>query len=310
MGRRGEQIRTPNAPSTRLREPLANEVLLDGTRVENVCVTPLGHPGWRLADQWSAPFFLRHYRPQELIRLLQKTGILDGLRDRGYNRFTLCLDTSDRFIHKLQLFTGEKQRQNLLMELFLRFHTFKPRRSFITEDPFPGLPVFQVEWLCLQDVRATFSSDRKQLPGQEYPGLGLASRVIRFIEKLTLECGRSALINIPEYFHNAAIYMRIFHYYSPYMQGMLESILRDIGRTQLSEVSFAIAHGCLRLKERNRFVTWKPRYMIYPLLPHLREYTRNHMYKEKVQLTMTSQHYEIDWEKFENIKKNETANRE
>ena len=115
-----------------------------------------------------------------------------------------------------------------------------------------------LEFLFLQNPLASFRPDRKQLPGQRYPGLGIAKHVKDVVVWAGGAHHREMLMHCPDYFHNAFIYngggMRFL---SPHCQAWFELMCADLAgalKASLADVAHKVNDGKLRF--RGVVVVW------------------------------------------------------
>lgn len=94
--------------------------------------------------------------------MLERSGILDRLRDLGFAHPTLDFQLDDPAGQTLRIFGGPDRREQLT-----ELRVLRDRRSVA------GCELLAVEWLLMQNPRASFGPGRPQLPGQELPGLGM-----------------------------------------------------------------------------------------------------------------------------------------
>ncbi|OQC22129.1 MAG: hypothetical protein BWX71_02465 [Deltaproteobacteria bacterium ADurb.Bin072] len=200
-----------------------------------------------------------------------------------------------------------------LIELVVREGIFRPREVFIPSYDFSaGLSMLLIEWVALQDPSARFDPNKPRLPGQQYPGLGGLKNMQALLYELGKSSGKDAIVDVPEYFHSAAIYARLYTeiydrmyaFFSPVDAGIMQAILRDITGTghTLAEISFAVAFDCLLdARTRTRF-KWRPSEQIYPIARKLHRYIEDEQYKQIVLKTMDECSFTMDWDRFDQVK--------
>lgn len=218
-------------------------------------------------------FFLAYYSPQGVDYALKAYGVYDVLSDLGFQDVRLVVDTQDPFEHRMALYDGDLDKQALLHEMVVR------RRSL----HFLGhaFDCLEIEWMCLQNPRATFTPERPALPGQEHPGLGIGQLVMDLVQISAERLKLDGLITIPAYFHNAVMYASLFHYLDPEDEARLKTLKKQIlSQLGLSATSWAIEKGKV-LENENPFV-WFHRDQILPLSPHLKAYFHSREYKEQL----------------------------
>jgi len=140
--------------------------------------------------------FLDTYSANGLAHALAEYGVTAALAERGLADHQLVITREDPFRHRLQVLLLDGSTQ--IMDL----------RLHLQEQPRIDAAVVVVEWLMLQNPRASFTTSRPRLPGQERPGTGLGGLVHQLLVLLCRRLGREALQNTPEHFHLALLYRR------------------------------------------------------------------------------------------------------
>eukprot|EP01107_Rhizomastix_libera_P016820 TRINITY_DN7260_c0_g1_i1.p1 TRINITY_DN7260_c0_g1~~TRINITY_DN7260_c0_g1_i1.p1 ORF type:complete len:615 (-),score=135.56 TRINITY_DN7260_c0_g1_i1:17-1654(-) len=113
-----------------------------------------------------------------------------------------------------------------------------------------SLNLTMIEWLRLQDPRKEFTSDNPPLPGQLYPGLGVAREIDTLLFNLAKEHSRDGILNIPDHWYNAYIYTispHKFFFLNPAYEGwfrlLTATIMHEIALKGLPAVAWAVARG-------------------------------------------------------------------
>src|SRR4029453_19687251 len=92
-------------------------------------------------------------------------------------------------------------------------------------------------WMVLQNPRASFTLERPRLPGQDHPGLGAREPLYVMLTSWATAWGKDALLNVPEYFHNAVFYTARFRFLEPAEQGRFEALRRVLATLPVAEAS-------------------------------------------------------------------------
>ncbi|MEJ2633961.1 MAG: hypothetical protein P8184_01560 [Calditrichia bacterium] len=248
-------------------------------------------------QQCASPYFLGYYSPAGIEYALEKYGLYEELRRRGYDDFKLIINTEDPYKQRIALYFEKKQPDHLLGELVVkRKHVtvYPPFPTRIHGRTFEGIAV---EWLCMQNPKGAFTSEKPRLPGQKYPGLGMGVMVM---EMLIIMCGRlrtAGLLNIPEHFHNAQMYSSHFFYLDPLYEAKRVAMERDLlfGLT-LSQVSWAVELDCVL--ENGKPFKWHNAEQIIPLDRGLKDYFKSKAYKQYVKETAKEFSYSLDEDKW------------
>jgi len=243
--------------------------------------------------------FLNYYSRDGLLKAFEEYGILNLLRRRGLGGFRLAFDLSEPFRHRLRFYCdGREDPEHLLIDLIMREGFLQPQAG--TDRPEDrkdkGHAVLVIEWLCMQNPCAVFSPQRPPLPGQDYPGLGIGYQAQEFLILMGKRLRKDGILNQPQYFHNARLYHEKFRFFDPVEEGRLISLIRDVGDFNLTDVSWAVVHGCLLDGSTGEPVPWRSGPLVYALDEGLKGHFRSEAYQETVWDTVANTRYRIDWE--------------
>ncbi len=230
------------------------------------------------SGQTDCPFLYRYTRVQ-LRRSLERAKILSRIRKLGYPTPRMKVRVEEGLhILKLEL-PGEKAA---LLDLRLNEESrvpTGPAARILGPQP---LALLVVQWVSLQHVHGTFTSERPQLPGQSYPGLGAGRRVYRFLWRMARELGKDGLSAFPMYYHNAVYYSEGFSYLDPRKQGELMALMRDLAPLPLNLASEGINRGRLLDGATGRIVDWNPGEMFASVSRRLGSYFAGREYQSEV----------------------------
>lgn len=214
---------------------------------------------------------LGYYSSQGLELALERTGFLDRLRAKGFDRPTLSMELDNPAGDTLRIFSSPSRRE-LLIELRLR----------IDRRVAPGLALLRVEWLLLQNPRAQFTDERPRLPGQEHPGLGMLQETIAL---LILACDRlqlDGLVFVPAHFHTASQGRRELRFLEPAGEARFRALERALDGLPLPAASRALAEGRIADARTGEPVAWQPAPMVLPVSEALRQRVLGEEYERQV----------------------------
>jgi hypothetical protein len=189
-------------------------------------------------DPFGSVMFLGLYSENQIMDKLKKAGMIEILYRKGYKDFVIRLSRHDNYTSRLYLDSVVDGEEVRLIEVILREGVFRPRKTFVKKFEFQeGLSMLLVEWLALQDPKASFSEARPRLPGQAFPGLGGLKIMQGLLYEFGKAAGKDAIIDIPEFYHTAVIYSRLYteiysraySFFSPVDGGQLQAMIRDLG---------------------------------------------------------------------------------
>lgn len=281
--------------------------------LEDITYTVADNQESRQNALFTSGRFLGLYDEKQIMDMLNKAGITKILYKRGYRDLVITISKQDNYTYRLYVdydAHGEDVPTRLI-ELIVREGVFRPKQSFVKGFDFQeGLSMLLIEWLALQDPKESFSPERPRLPGQAYPGLGGLKKMQSILYEFGKESGKDAIIDIPEYYHAAVIYSRLYSeiyslaysFFSPYDSGQLQAMIRDFKDVPLADVSYAVTYNCLKDARTGEPAYWKPSEEIYPLSRKLYKYFNLNEYKSIVAKTMNELSFTMDWERYGRLK--------
>ena len=216
--------------------------------------------------------FLDYYSPEGMRAGLEHYGFLGLLRERGFDELLLSMDTDDPQRQILRVHFDCKDPEHLLVELVARFRTLTSSAEAVEEGAAETYRMVSIEWMLMQNPQANFTLDRRCLPGQQYPGLGLGRWTVELLRLMAERLSCTGLMNIPCHYHNAYLYSKQMLCFDPEDQGYLEAMKRDLSALPLVETSEAIDNGALRLEGHDGPVTWEGKPQVMPVQPELNQY--------------------------------------
>ncbi len=278
--------------------------------LEDITYTMSPDPLAGKKDLFVSSRFLGVYDEEQIRKKLEKVGIIGILHRKGYRNLVISISKTDNYTSRLYVNYDSPDKETRLIELIVREGIFRPRECFVDGLDFQeGLSMLLIEWLALQDPRAEFTPAKPRLPGQQYPGLGGLKNMQGMLYSFGKSLGKDAIIDIPEFYHAAVIYSRMYSeiyshmyaFYSPVDAGHLEAMIRDFHDQPLARVSFAITFDCLLNAKSGDIMHWRPSEQIYPISNRLKRYVEHRGYHALVEKTMNETSFVMDWEKFAHL---------
>lgn len=214
---------------------------------------------------------LGFYTRDGLELIMERTGLLDRLRSRGFDQLAVETEAGNPAGDTLRVFAGGNKR-DLLLETRLR----------IDRQQAPGMALLRIEWLLLQNPRARFTAERPALPSQQHPGLGLLADVIAL---LVLACDRlqlDGILFVPSHFHTACQSRKSLRVLVPEDEALLRALEKTLAGLSLSEASHAVAAGRVLDARTGQPFAWKPMPMTFPVSDRLRERVQGEDYERRV----------------------------
>jgi hypothetical protein len=250
----------------------------------------------QLTDKKSPTLWLGHYTEHEIQHLLEKFGILPALKEKGFANLIIAIEPLDPFVQALRIFNEKADADHQLAEFRLREVAFSP--PLAADAP---LTMLKIEWLLLQNPQAKFSPARPRLPGQRHPGLGLGKQAVQFLVHLAEAHCLAGVLNFPEFFHNAYLYLEYFHYCDPRLKGIVLALRRDLIELSLAELSWAVFLGCVNDANTGQTYEWQADALVLPLDEHLKKYFGSAEYEQSVYRALAEARFVLDGKKFEKV---------
>ncbi len=244
-------------------------------------------------------FFLGYYSHTGLKMTIEKYGIAETLKEKGFKAVHYKIDTDDPYKHKLTFFDGNR----MLIEVVLKRLNIKLDILGKPDLKNKRANTLAIEWMAMQNPDASFTKYRPQLPGQQYPGLGLASKAVELLMIIAWRLKLAGLVNTPQQFHNAHLYSRIFFYLNPEHQAILMALNRDMKRYPLAKTAWALEWGAIFERQQDEPFTWFAAKQIVPLDKELKRVFNSWDYRRKVRKLSEQYKFRLDEDKYIKVKK-------
>ena len=151
-----------------------------------------------------------------------------------------------------------------------------------------------IEWLTLQDPTAKFTHTRPPLPGQVYPGLRMGRKIVCIFVNMSLRLKTDGLLNIPEHYHNAVFYSRLFKYFDPRTEGQFLAMHRDLRKYGLFKATWAVELHCVVEKKTDKYWDWFTDEQVLFVSKRLEQYFGSKEYRARVEQAAKSYEFKID----------------
>ena len=226
--------------------------------------------------------FLDFYSQHALEIVLERSGLFDRLRGAGFLHPTLHLDLDGPVGHTARVFNGHDQRE-LLSELRVR----RDRRTLA------GFEMLNVEWLLLQNPRASFTGNRSPLPGQNHPGLGMLRDIVAMLILVCERLGLDGLVFVPSHYHLAAQSRQVLRFAEPEAEGRFRALEAALRGLPLAEATRAVGSGRVRRADTGEVFSWAPAPMVLPLSKALTEKVRSDAYRREVEAAVERHQFRV-----------------
>lgn len=253
--------------------------------------------------QRGGDFFLGYYSDEGIKLALKKYGVFRLLKKSGFKNLLTKIDTSDVYKHKLSIYFDKKDAKHLLVEVVLRKEFINIQLPFNNEYQNKKYEALTIDWMCMQNPLEKFSAKRKQLPGQKYPGLGFSKVAVELLLNMNWRLNLSGLVNVPEHFHNAHFYSKIFKYVNPETQAKFVALTRDMKNLPIYRATWAIEWECIQDKISNHPFEWFVDKQIVPMDVGLKRLFNGKEYSDYVSNLSENFKYEFDEKKYTECKR-------
>jgi hypothetical protein len=236
--------------------------------------------GWRLSEEDLAGLmpdapqrtrFLSHFSQHGVELLLERLGLLDQLRLRGFRHPTVEVDLTGGVGDTLRIYS-EPDRGELLVDLRVN------RSTRVVS----GLELLVIEWLLLQNPRADFGPYRRPLPDQKHPGLGLLKEIFGWLIVVAEVLELDGIYYVPASYHVAIQSRRRVRFLEPEDEAMIQSLDELFSGMALAEASNLIAGGRVVDAASGKVLEWQGYPMVLPVSEALRERVTGGEYEARV----------------------------
>lgn len=224
-----------------------------------------GAPGKRFVDFYSR---------RGLSRVFAAYGLQRVLEERGLAGYEIHLSGTGPSDHRMQLLlNGIEDDEHRLIDVKVSLER-QQLSSFTSRTQRPGsCDIVVVNWLAMQDPVSAAPPNWIPLPGQRYPGLRIGYMMHNMLLLMARRLKREAVVNVPERFHLALVYLR--YGYLAVDDGWGDEILavaNDLRAWPLPVVAWAIDRGAVRRPDGEAW-SYSPRSVVAPVSRRLRRLT-------------------------------------
>jgi hypothetical protein len=242
---------------------------------------------------------LGRYTLNEVKVVLNKKSFFKEARKRKLWPLDFDLDSSEFPLQRLQIFYQEKKPENMIVDLKIKEDVFYPKKKIASNFPVSEYKFLILDWLTLQNPLLDFSQEKSPLPGQKHPGLNLGKKVADIFVYLARLSRKDGVLAFPNFFHNALLFSRNFHFLNPEKLGEVLAIKASFPEVSFKKLAWIVYLDCMKDKKGKKY-EWKAEEQIFPLDKMLINYFDSKSYKEKVKESQEQLSFEIDWECYKN----------
>ena len=107
----------------------------------------------------------------------------------------------------------------------------------------PGQELLRIEWMLLQNPRASWVAGRAPLPGQRHPGLRMFAEVALLMLIVCERLALAGIVVVPSHYHVAARWHARMRFLDPVVEGRFRALERVLAPLSLAEASIAVELG-------------------------------------------------------------------
>jgi acetoin utilization deacetylase AcuC-like enzyme len=240
-----------------------------------------GGSGWELTEEDLVGIlpgiphqtrYLSYFSKVGVELLLERFGIMQQLRTRGFRNPVVTLELDHPLGQTLRILSDPVERA-VLVELRVQ------RSTRLV----PGIEVLVVEWLLLQNPREDFSAERRALPGQQHPGLGMLREAFGWLVVLAETLELDGLFFYPSQYHLAAVSRRYARFLHPEHEASYRALESAFTGMPLPDASAALGDGRVVSARDGTPVSWEPYPMVIPVSDRLRRHVSDDEYERHVE---------------------------
>ena len=246
-----------------------------------------------LSHRTGSGLFMDFYTTQGVETALERYGYLKLLREKGFDKLLLSVDADDPDRQILRVHFDQPDPDHLLIEMVVRYRTLVTPEEAGQDGIDSTFRMLSIEWLLMQDPTAEFTLERRKLPGQNFPGLGIGRWTVEILRMMAERLDCMGLMNIPQHYHNAYLYSKQMLCFIPDDQGYLEALKRDMSKLPLVETSEAIDDGLLRDTDSGESLAWMGKPQVMPVSPALNAYFAHQGYLTAVAEARERYHFHL-----------------
>lgn len=261
----------------------------------------------QLDGEKTSSLFMGIYTREQILMALERFEIMPRIRSLGYVDPWVEFAPRSPFEHRLTIRCLCNGEDHLLGEVIVKEGRFMPKAHFIDGAKVDDLELIFIEWILMQRPCSSFEPDRRRMPGQNWPGLGVGRNVMKLLLWVCRQSERDGLLNFPEHYHNAFLYSEQFFFYDPKKQAEVLALFRDLTTLglDLSEVSYAVYFDCVLDMNSDEPYNWVAQEQIWPVSDKIKRYFSADQYGAQVTEMLGRLKFGLNRERFE--KKMKTA---
>jgi len=218
--------------------------------------------------RYKSTRMLDYYSRHGLEFALEKYGMLDEIRNRGFTEPRLTVDPADPERQHLTIHAKKDGGEHLLVDQVLR-RTVRPAPEGL--EPPDALRLLYIEWMLLQNPTEDFSLRQPQWPGQDHPGLGVGEQTMHMLFRAATRLGLDAVAHHPSRYHIAFIGGQQCFFLNPEIQGRFEALREVLTPLDLAQAAWKMEREEVCWSD-GQPVEWIPEDLVIPASDRLFAY--------------------------------------
>ncbi len=183
----------------------------------------------------AEPRLLGYYTREGLAHAISRYGVSEELRRRGFHHLRVDIDRHEGR-DRVRVFARRDESDEVeVMEALVELTTLSERK------------VLYIEWLTLRDPTRALAPDRRPLPGQDHPGLGLAREVRELFIQMATRLGLHGVAFRPAWFHTAHAARHHCRFVDDERHARFKALIHDTSGLSQQAVSEALEDGRVTL---------------------------------------------------------------
>lgn len=174
---------------------------------------------------------LGYYTRAGVELALERYGLLDRLRKLGFEPH-VEIDCGNETGDTVRVF-GDAGRDQLAIEV-------RVARDRLT---IPGQELLRIEWMLLQNPRASWVAGRAPLPGQRHPGLRMFEEVALLMLMICERLSLAGIVVVPSHYHVASRWHGRMRFLDARVEGRFRALECLLAPLPLAEASRAVELG-------------------------------------------------------------------
>lgn len=289
----------------RRKEPTLEEIKRTSEKLDVMRLTGENGDPFRfdlrdILPHTAPPKLFGYYTASGVEYALTELGVFSLIERQGFKDLRVSL-SGDTWLQDMRIHGRAHGETQLVMEGRFRKTAWAvpadtPLKCHCGEEDYSTITI---EWFLLQNPIARFTAEKPQLPGQQYPGLGIRDEVMEVFYAVARRLDVDAYLANTMLFNNAFIYSPVFFFLDPRRQAELSAIQIAGQGHSLQDLSLAVDQGYLYQEGSEEPYQWKGATMVRPLSPILQAAYRRSGYTQIVADMAAGMRFRFDWDEFQ-----------